>query len=129
MAATSGGPPTVWIGADASTLRPYTLVLTNSGAYQRSPISEFYAPIRLGQAEYDDRLPASTLTLSDYTGGGGRYNPDSRQEAARWWYSTCDTRFAGVVALQAKWTARAIATQPGSTNGAGAFVFSSINSQ
>lgn len=129
MAATKGGPPTVWIGADANNLRPYTLVPSTSGPYQRTPISEFYAPIRLGQAEYDDRLPASTLTLSDYTGGAGKYLPDSRQEASRFWYSTCDTRFAGIVSLPPNFTIRSLSTQPGSTNGAAAFAYAGINSQ
>lgn len=122
------GRSVVYIGASASTKKKYVLVDSPASAYQRVPISQFYAPIRLGPPDFDDQLPASTLTFGDFAGGFGKLFPDSRQDANRSWYvNAVDTRFSGIVSLAPKWTSKALPSQPGSVNGVGCFEYSQIN--
>jgi hypothetical protein len=120
-------PAYVLLGASASALKRYELSPNTALQYSTTPLTEFAAPIRLGLPDFDARLVASTISFPDFSGGAGKYVPDSRTEAARFWRSTCDTRNQGVIALLPKWTAAAaVTTQPGNDNGAASFAFSDV---
>jgi hypothetical protein len=120
-------PAFIQLGATAAAMQNYWLAPNTSLQYSRTPLSEFASPIRLGLPDFDARLVASTISFGDFSGGAGKYFPDSRNEAARWWRSTCDTRNQGVIALLPKWTAAAaVTTQPGNDDGAASFVFSDV---
>ncbi len=125
--ARAGGPQVVWLGASEASLQPYVLSPNAQQPYQRTPVSEYAAPIRLGQPDYDARLVASTIAFEDYAAGLGRYFPDSRQEKNRSWFSSADTRNAGIASLPPKFTSRALPSQPGSTGRAASLARSSVS--
>ena len=117
----------VQIGASASALKSYVLVPNSIGNYIRRPLSEHFAPIRLGPPDYDSRAVASTIPFVDFAGGLGRYYPDSRNEASRAWNAVADTRFSGQVTLLPMFTGATPASTPSGTGGAGALLYSNVH--